>query len=145
MALFKFTRAMLAGDRISVFNGGHHRRDFTYIDDVVDGVVRVLDRPATVNSTWRGEEPDPATSSAPWRVYNIGNNRPVELMEYIKILEEVLGKPALIDYLPLQQGDVPNTCADIEKVVDQFGYQPKTTVRQGVEKFVAWYREYYKV
>lgn len=145
MALFKFTRAMLAGDRISVFNGGHHRRDFTYVDDVVDGVVRVLDRPASGNSKWRGEEPDPATSSAPWRVYNIGNNRPVELMGYIKILEEVLGKPALIDYLPLQQGDVPNTCADIENVVDQFGYQPKTTVRQGVEKFVAWYREYYKV
>lgn len=144
MALFKFTRAILAGEPIQVFNHGKHRRDFTYIDDIVEGVIRVLDRPAPPNPAWDGGRPDPGTSTAPWRVYNIGNNQPVELMDYIAALEQALGKTARKEMLPLQAGDVPDTYADVDGLVEQFHYQPATPVAQGVTNFVAWYRDYFK-
>jgi UDP-glucuronate 4-epimerase len=140
MALFKFTKAILAGEPIQVFNHGKHRRDFTYIDDIVEGVIRVLDRPATGNNAWQGDAPDPGTSTAPWRVYNIGNNQPVELMSYIAALEQALGKNAVRQMLPLQDGDVPDTYADMTDLVEQFHYQPATTVAEGIQRFVAWYR-----
>lgn len=144
MALFKFTKSILAGEKIQVFNYGKHRRDFTYIDDIVEGVIRVLDRPAPSNPTWSGKQPDPGSSMAPWRVYNIGNNSPVELMDYIGAIEKVLGKKAEMEMLPLQPGDVPDTCADVTDLVEQFSYQPKTPVERGVANFVEWYRGYYK-
>ena len=143
MALFKFTKAILAGEKIPVFNYGKHRRDFTYIDDIVEGVIRVLDQPAQPNPTWSGAEPDSGTSQAPWRVYNIGNNSPVELMDYIAALEKALGKKADMDMLPLQPGDVPDTYADVTDLVEQFHYKPATPVDQGVANFVAWYRNYF--
>lgn len=145
MALFKFTKAILAGDKIPVFNYGKHRRDFTYIDDIVEGVIRVLDRPASKNPGWVGDDPDPGTSAAPWRVYNIGNNTPVELMDYIGSLEKNLGVTAKMDLLPLQPGDVPDTYADVSDLVEQFNYRPATPVEDGVKNFVDWYCEYYKV
>jgi UDP-glucuronate 4-epimerase len=145
MALFKFTKAILAGEKISVFNYGRHRRDFTYVDDIVEGVVRVLDCPAQPNPIWSGEHPDPGTSKAPWRVYNIGNNSPIELMDYISALENALGRKAEMDLLPLQPGDVPDTYADVDDLIEQFHYKPTTPVNQGVENFVAWYRDYFKV
>jgi len=145
MALFKFTRAMLAGESIPVFNYGKHRRDFTYIDDIVEGVVRVLDRPATSNPKWSGDNPDSGSSAAPWRVYNIGNNSPVELMDYIGALERALGVKADLELLPLQPGDVPDTYADVEDLVSEFNYKPATSVEMGVSRFVEWYRDYYKL
>ncbi len=145
MALFKFTRAMLAGESIPVFNYGKHRRDFTYIDDVVEGVVRVLDKPATSNPGWSGDNPDSGSSAAPWRVYNIGNNSPVELMDYIGALEKALGVKAEMELLPLQPGDVPDTYADVEDLVSEFNYKPATSVETGVSRFVEWYRDYYKL
>ena len=145
MALFKFTKAILAGEKISVFNYGKHRRDFTYINDIVEGVIHVLDRPAPPNPEWDGAHPDPATSKAPWRVYNIGNNQPIELMDYIAALEQVLGRPANKEMLPLQAGDVPDTYADVGDLVEQFAYKPATPVKQGVGSFVAWYRDYFNV
>lgn len=145
MALFKFTKAILAGEKIPVFNYGKHRRDFTYIDDIVEGVIRVLDKPAQPNPDWSGASPDPGSSAAPWRVYNIGNNSPVELMDYIAALEKALGRKADMEMLPLQPGDVPDTYADVTDLVEQFGYKPATPVEQGVANFVAWYRDYFKV
>ena len=145
MALFKFTRAMLAGEKIQVFNYGKHSRDFTYIDDIVEGVVHVLDRPAKPNPLWSGDNPDPGSSTAPWRVYNIGNNNPVELMDYIEALENSLGIKAEKELLPLQPGDVPDTYADIDDLVEEFGYKPLMNVKQGVENFVSWYKEYNSV
>lgn len=145
MALFKFTKAILAGEPIQVFNHGKHRRDFTYIDDIVEGIIRVLDRPAPGNPDWNGNQPDPGTSKAPWRVYNIGNNNPVELMDYISALEKALGKKAQMEMLPLQPGDVPDTYANVEDLVEQFHYKPTTTVEHGIARFVAWYRDYFKV
>lgn len=145
MALFKFTKAMLSGEKISVFNYGMHRRDFTYIDDIVEGVIRVLDQPPLQNPKWSSEAPDAATSSAPWRIYNIGNNTSVELMKYIAALERALGKKADMEMLPLQPGDVPDTYADVTDLVEQFHYKPETSVEQGVANFVAWYRDYFKV
>ncbi len=142
MALFKFTKAILANKPIQVFNYGKHRRDFTYIDDIVKGVIRVLDRPAAPNPKWSGGSPDSATSKAPWRVYNIGNNNPIDLMDYIETLENALGKTAKKEYLPLQPGDVPDTYADVKALVDQFYYKPSTTVEEGVAKFTSWYHEY---
>ena len=139
MALFKFTKAILAGEPIQVFNHGKHRRDFTYIDDIVEGVIRVLDQPAAANPAWQGNAPDPGTSTAPWRVYNIGNNQPVELMDYIAALENALGKTAQKQLLPLQPGDVPDTFADVTDLVEQFHYQPSTRVEDGIKRFVAWY------
>ena len=145
MALFKFTKAILKGEKIPVFNYGKHRRDFTYIDDIVEGVIRVLDQPASSNPSWAGHSPDPGTSIAPWRVYNIGNNRPVELMDYISALEKALGKTADKQLLPLQAGDVPDTYADVADLVEQFHYQPSTTVVEGIKFFVAWYRNEFKL
>lgn len=145
MALFKFTKAILAGEPIQVFNYGKHRRDFTYVDDIVEGIIRTLDRPAPANPQWDSNLPDPGTSLDPWRVYNIGNSRPVELMDYISALEEALGKTAIKELLPLQLGDVPDTYADVSDLVEQFHYQPETTVKDGILRFVNWYRSYYKV
>jgi UDP-glucuronate 4-epimerase len=145
MALFKFTKAILDGEKIPVFNYGKHRRDFTYVDDIVEGVIRVLDHPAQSNCNWLGASPDSGTSLAPWRVYNIGNSNPVELMDYIAALENSLGKKAVMDMLPLQSGDVQDTYADISDLFEQFHYKPVTPVHQGVAQFVAWYRNYYNV
>jgi len=145
MALFKFTKNILAGEPIPVFNYGRHRRDFTYIDDIVEGVIRVLDRPAQPNPAWNGDEPDSATSRAPYRLYNIGNNNPVELMHYIETLEKCLGMQAEKELLPLQPGDVPDTYANIEDLVADLDYKPATSVEDGVANFVSWYRDYYKV
>ncbi|MCK9607962.1 MAG: NAD-dependent epimerase [Methylomonas sp.] len=144
MALFLFTKAILAGKPIDVFNYGKHRRDFTYIDDIVEGVIRTLDHTAQANPDWSGEKPDPGTSKAPWRVYNIGNQNPVELLAYVETLERFLGKTAEKNLLPLQPGDVPDTYADVEALVTDVGYKPDTTIEQGIERFVTWYREYYR-
>jgi UDP-glucuronate 4-epimerase len=145
MSLFLFTRNILAGEPIEVFNYGNHRRDFTYIDDIVEGVMRVLDKTASPNAKWSGSKPDPATSSAPYRLYNIGNNQPVQLMRYIEVLEQCLGKTAQRKLLPLQPGDVPDTYADVETLVDDVGYRPSTSIEHGVAQFVDWYRDYYGV
>jgi UDP-glucuronate 4-epimerase len=145
MALFKFTKAILAGEPIQVFNFGKHRRDFTYVDDIVEGVIRTLDRPAPANPQWDSNWPDPGTSLAPWRIYNIGNSSPVELMDYIRAIEKALGKKATKEFLPLQPGDVPDTYANVVDLVEQFDYKPATTVQDGVQRFVDWYRGYYKV
>lgn len=144
MALFMFTRNILAGKPIDVFNYGKHKRDFTYIDDIVEGVIRTLDHVAEPNPDWNGNQPDPATSMAPWRVYNIGNHQQVELMHYIEVLEECLGKKAEMNLLPLQPGDVPETFADVDALVEDVGYQPSTPVEEGIARFVEWYRGYYK-
>jgi UDP-glucuronate 4-epimerase len=145
MALFLFTRNILADKPIDVFNYGHHCRDFTYIDDIVEGVIRVLDRPARSNPQWSGRSPDPATSTAPYRLYNIGNNKPVELLRYIEVLESCLGKKAQRNLLPLQLGDVPDTYADVDNLVEDVGYQPTTPIESGISRFVDWYRAYYEV
>jgi len=145
MALFLFTRSILAGEPINVFNYGNHRRDFTYIDDIVEGVIRTLDRVAEPNPEWNGDNPDSATSQAPYRLYNIGNNNPVELREYISVLEDCLGKKAEQNLLPLQPGDVPDTYANVEALVQDTGYKPETTIQEGIANFVEWYREYYQV
>ena len=143
MALFKFTRLMLQGKKIQVFNFGNHRRDFTYIDDIVEGIIKVLDKPAKTNLNWDSTIPDPGSSSAPWRVYNIGNNKPVELMEYIKAIENALGIIANKELLPLQLGDIPDTFADVDDLVKDFKYKPKMDVNKGVSNFVQWYRSYF--
>ena len=145
MALFKFTKAILAGEKIQVFNYGKHRRDFTYVDDISEGVIRVLDRPAKPNPYWSGDAPDPGTSQAPWRVYNVGNNSPVELLDYIEAIEEALGVKAEKELLPLQLGDVPNTFADVEDLVKEFGYKPTISVKKGVANFVNWYKTYHSM
>jgi UDP-glucuronate 4-epimerase len=144
MALQRFAHAITKGETIKVFNHGNHRRDFTYIDDIVEGVIRVLDRPALPNPNWSSDKADPGTSKAPWRVYNIGNNRPLSLMDYIGILEKALGKEAKKEFLPMQPGDVPDTWANVDDLVEQFDYQPSTTVGQGVENFASWFRRYYR-
>jgi UDP-glucuronate 4-epimerase len=143
MALFLFARNILAGKPIDVFNYGNHRRDFTYIDDIAQGVVRACDRVATGNPQWNSDAPDPGTSKAPYRIYNIGNNRPVELLRYIELLEQALGRQAQKNLLPLQQGDVPDTFADIDDLVRDVGYRPATPVEEGVRNFVQWYLGYY--
>lgn len=145
MALFLFTQAILAGEPIKVFNYGKHRRDFTYIDDIVEGIIRTLDRPAQPNPQWSGLNPDPGTSKAPWRVYNIGNQSPVELLAYIDALEKALGKTAVKDLLPLQPGDVPDTYADVEALVEDVGYKPNTPISEGIHRFVEWYMAYNKL
>jgi UDP-glucuronate 4-epimerase len=145
MALFLFTRAILEDRPIDVFNEGRMQRDFTYIDDVVEGVVRVLARPPAPDAAWSGDRPDPGTSRAPYRVYNIGNDRPVELLRYIEVLEERLGRTAKKNLLPLQPGDVSVTRADVDDLARDFGYRPQTTVEEGVARFVEWYRSYYGV
>jgi UDP-glucuronate 4-epimerase len=145
MALFLFTKNILAGKPIDVFNYGNHRRDFTYVGDIVEGVVRAMDRVATPNASWSSDQPDPGTSKVPYRLYNIGNQQPVELMRYIEVLEECLGRKAEKNLLPLQQGDVPDTWADVEDLATDVGYRPSTPVEQGVRNFVDWYLDYYKV
>ena len=143
MALQKFTRSIMKDEPITVFNYGKHRRDFTYIDDIVEGIIRVLDRPAPLNSDWDSNAPDPATSSAPYRIYNIGNNNPIKLMDYIKAQEASIGKIADKEFLPLQPGDVMKTYAEIDDLVEQFEYKPSMSINQGVENFAMWFREYY--
>ncbi len=144
MALFLFTRAILAGEPIKVFNYGKHRRDFTYIDDIVEGIIQTLGNTARANTEWDGCRPDPGTSAAPWRVYNIGNQNPVDLEDYIAAIEEALGMTAEKQLLPLQPGDVPDTYADVEALVTDVGYRPDTPVKEGIARFVAWYRDYYQ-
>ena len=144
MALFLFTRAILAGEPIKVFNHGKHKRSFTYVDDIVEGVIRSLDRPPGTDPAWRGDAPDPASSGvAPYRIYNIGNEQPVELLRYIEVLEQCLGRKAQMDLLPLQPGDVPDTEADVSELIAATGYRPVVSVEQGVANFVAWYQSYY--
>lgn len=145
MALFIFTKAILEGKPIEVFNQGKMRRDFTYIDDIVEGIIRTLDRPATANPSWSGDQPDPGTSSAPARLYNIGNHQPVELLHFIEVLEKALGKKAEKNLLPIQPGDVPATYADIDDLTKDVGFKPSTPIEVGISRFVEWYREFYRV
>lgn len=145
MALQKFAWAIVKGEVVKLFNHGRHRRDFTYIDDIVEGVIRILDRPAPPNPDWSGEQPDAGTSRAPWRVYNIGNNRPVDLMAYVGALEKALGRTAEKAFLPLQPGDVPDTWANVDDLVEQFDYQPATPVEQGVANFARWFSDFYRL
>ncbi|MDG6348286.1 NAD-dependent epimerase [Luteimonas sp. 8-5] len=144
MALFLFTKAILAGEPIKVFNRGHHKRSFTYIDDIVEGVIRALDRAPAVKASWRGDAPDPAASGvAPYRLFNIGNEETVELLHYIEVLEKCLGRKAAMEMLPLQSGDVPDTEAEMAELYSAVGYRPTVGVEEGVSRFVAWYKEYY--
>ncbi len=144
MALFRFTRQILAGEPIEVFNHGKHERDFTFIDDIIEGVVRTLDRIAAPDAAWQGETPDPAGSLAPYRLYNIGSHRPIKLLRYIELLEAALGKKAQKNYLPLQPGDVPATYADVAALTEATGYAPATPIEEGIARFVAWYKDYYR-
>jgi UDP-glucuronate 4-epimerase len=143
MALFLFTRAILDGEPIKVFNEGRMQRDFTYIDDIVEGIVRLLGKPATPNADWSSDAPDPGSSSAPYRLFNIGNNQPVQLLDFIAAIEDALGMPAERELLPIQPGDVPATFADIDALSDYVGYRPATPISEGIGNFVAWYRDYY--
>ena len=143
MALFKFTKNILENKPIDVFNFGEHTRDFTYIDDIVEGIIKVLDKPATGNCNWNSNKPDPSSSMAPWKIYNIGNNKPIKLMDYIYALENSLNKKAIINFLPLQLGDVPDTRANTNKLNKDFNYKPSTDVTEGVSKFVKWYKDFY--
>jgi UDP-glucuronate 4-epimerase len=145
MSLFMFTKKILAGEPIDVFNYGNHRRDFTYVDDIVEGVMRSLDHVATPNPDWRSDAPDPATASAPYRLYNIGANAPVPLMDFIGALEECLGIEAKKNFLPLQAGDVPDTYADVSALVADVGYKPATPIKVGIANFVSWYKGYYGI
>jgi UDP-glucuronate 4-epimerase len=145
MALFIFTKKILAGEPIDVFNHGDHSRDFTYIDDIVEGVVRAAQRPAAPNPKWNGDDPDPATSLAPYRLYNIGNNNPVALMDFISCIEKAVGMSAKLNFLPLQVGDVPKTYADISSLEAEVGFRPATPIDEGIRRFVTWYRAYYGV
>jgi UDP-glucuronate 4-epimerase len=145
MALFLFTKAILEGETLPVFNNGRHSRDFTYVDDIVEGILKTLDHPAEPNPEYDPEDPDPGTSSAPWRVYNIGGGHPVELLRYIEVIEETVGRKAKLEMLPMQPGDVPDTCAAVEALMNDVGYRPSTTVEEGIPRFVEWYRDYYGV
>ena len=144
MALFKFAKGMLAGEAIPVYNEGKMVRDFTYVEDIVEGISRVINKKAEVNQDWTGDNPDPASSYLPYRVFNIGNNKPVQLMHYIRVLEDCLGVKANLDLLPMQAGDVPATNADTTELQDWVGYKPETSVEYGIEQFVKWYKEYFK-
>ncbi|MDQ0243022.1 UDP-glucuronate 4-epimerase [Bacillus fengqiuensis] len=145
MALFLFTKAILEGKPIKVFNYGKMKRDFTYVDDIVEGIVRLIHRKPTPDPKWNGDKPDPAASLAPYKLYNIGNHQPVDLMEFIEVIEEKLGMKAKKEFLPLQQGDVPETFADIKDLMEDTGFYPKTSIKEGVGKFINWYKDYYKV
>ena len=145
MAMFLFARAILAGEPIQVFNYGKMKRDFTYIDDIVEGVVRTLDHTATANAQWSGAQPDPGTSAAPHRLYNIGNNNPVELMDLIEVIEKALGKTAEKEMMPIQPGDVPETYADVEALIEDVGFKPATSIEDGVGRFIEWYQGYYTI
>jgi UDP-glucuronate 4-epimerase len=144
MAYFKFAKAILEGTPIDVYNNGKMKRDFTYIDDVVEGILKVLDKPAEPDPTWSGKDPKPNTSQAPYRIYNIGNSRPVNLMDFIEAIEETLGKKAEKNFLPMQEGDVPATWAMCEDLQKLCGYHPGTPIANGVSRFIAWYKEYSK-
>jgi UDP-glucuronate 4-epimerase len=144
MAPMHFAKSILSGKPIQVFNHGKHRRDFTYIDDIVEGVLRVLDHPAQPDENWRSDQPDPASSSAPWRIYNIGNQQPVELLEFISALEDALGVKAVMEMKPLQPGDVPDTYADVSDLDEQFNHRPSTPIREGVQRFAQWYRSHHR-
>ncbi len=143
MALFLFTKAILAGEPIKIFNHGKMQRDFTYIDDIVEGVVRVMGRLPKPNQEWSGDAPDPGSSYAPYKLYNIGNNNPVELMEFIAAIEKALGKKAKKEFLDLQPGDVPATYADIDDLIKDVGFKPATTIETGIKGFISWYEDYY--
>jgi UDP-glucuronate 4-epimerase len=144
MALFKFTRGILAGERIPVFNNGQMVRDFTFVDDIVEGVVRVLDRPTRPNPDWNGDQPDPATSYTSYRIFNIGNNEPVLLLDCIAILEECLGRKSEKEFLPIQPGDVVSTMANVSELERAVSFRPRTSLREGISRFVSWYRDYYR-
>lgn len=144
MALFIFTRAILEGKPIDVYNHGKMKRDFTFVDDIVEGIIRLIPKAPEGNPEWRGENPDPATSFAPYKIYNIGNNKPVELLYFIQVLENKLGKKVVKNFLPLQEGDVPETFADVNDLMRDVGFKPATPIEEGIEKFVNWYKEYYK-
>jgi UDP-glucuronate 4-epimerase len=144
MALFKFTKSILEEKPIDLFNNGKHTRDFTYIDDIVEGVIKTLDNPASGNVDWNSNQPDPANSKAPWQIYNIGNSSPVQLMDYVDALEKALGKKAKLNFLPLQPGDVPDTFANVNNLKEKFNYKPSTSVFDGVSNFVKWYKDYYQ-
>ena len=143
MALFLFTRAILENEPIKVFNHGKMQRDFTYIDDIIEGVVRIMARPAEPNAAWRSEHPDPGTSYAPYRIYNIGNNNPVELLEFIAVIENALGRKARKEFMALQAGDVPATYADVDDLIEDVGFKPQTPIADGIQRFIEWYRAYY--
>lgn len=145
MALFLFTKAILEGKSIDVFNFGKMRRDFTYVDDIVEGIVRLIPKAPVGNPNWSGENPDPATSFAPYKIYNIGNNQPVELLYFIEVLEKKLGRKATKNLLPLQDGDVPETYADVDDLMRDVGFKPSTSIEEGIEKFVTWYKDYYQI
>jgi len=144
MAPILFANKIARGEAIDVFNYGQHRRDFTYIDDIVAGIIHALDNPAQTNNAWTGENPDPASSSAPYRIYNIGSNNPVELLRFIELMEQGLGKTAVKNLLPMQPGDVPDTYANVDSLVNAVGYKPQTTIEEGVARFIEWYRRYYQ-
>lgn len=145
MALFLFTKAILEGKSIDVFNFGKMRRDFTFVDDIVEGIVRLIPKAPVGNPNWSGENPDPATSFAPYKIYNIGNNQPVELLYFIEVLEKKLGRKATKNLLPLQDGDVPETYADVDDLMRDVGFKPSTSIEEGIEKFVTWYKDYYQI
>jgi len=145
MALFKFTKAILEGKPIDVFNHGKHTRDFTYIDDIVNGIIKTLDNSTVSNLDWNSREPDPSSSKAPWKIYNIGNNKSIQLMDYIHALEKALGKKAKINFLPLQPGDVPDTFANVDNLIKKFNYKPSTLIGEGITNFVEWYKNYYRI
>jgi len=145
MALFKFTKAILEERPLDVYNYGKHTRDFTYINDIIDGIIRTIKNPARANNSWNSKKPDPASSVAPWRIYNIGNNKRIKLLDYIEELQKKLNKKAIINFLPLQTGDVQDTCADISNIKEQLNYKPSTSISKGVSEFVNWYKDYYQV
>ena len=145
MALFLFTDAIVNNKPIQFFNYGNHRREFTFVDDISEGVIRTLDHVAEPNPDWTGLNPDPGSSRAPWRVYNIGNSSPVNLMDYIGAIEHELGRTAEKEFLPMQPGDVPDTYADVDQLMQDVNYKPETTVQQGIKRFITWYRDYYKL
>lgn len=145
MALFLFTKAILEGKPINVFNNGKMLRDFTYVEDIVEAIVRLMQSPAKLNQNWSGNNPDPATSFAPYRIYNIGNNNPVELALFIETIEECLGKEAIKNYMPIQKGDVPSTYANVDDLMNDVGYRPETSLEYGIGQFVDWYKTYYKI
>jgi UDP-glucuronate 4-epimerase len=145
MALFLFAKNIIEGKPINVFNHGNHTRDFTFVDDIANGVVAALDHNAQPNPMWDGQHPDPATSKSPWRVYNIGNNQPVKLMKYIEVLQDCLGKKAELNLLPLQPGDVPDTFANVDNLIKKFNYKPSTPIGEGITNFVEWYKNYYRI
>ncbi|TSA40881.1 MAG: NAD-dependent epimerase [Methylococcaceae bacterium] len=144
MSAFMFTKNIIEGKPIDVFNYGNHRRDFTYIDDIIEGVIRVVDKPALANQEWSGDQPDPGTSKAPYRIYNIGNNTPVSLLTFIETLERCIGKEAIKHFLPMQPGDIPDTYADVTDLQKEFNYKPATQLREGLGHFVEWYKDFYK-